>query len=66
MGFSKFEILANRIISVRKGYVVWTVRKKQASDTLFWNVGVLRVQIWVLRSNLRSFDCMWCYINRSM
>jgi hypothetical protein len=36
--------------------VVSIVQKKQArSNTLFSTVGVARIQIWVLRSNLYSF-----------
>ena len=34
--------------------MVWTVQEKQARDTV-WTIGVARMQIWVLRSNLYSF-----------
>jgi len=55
MGFSKFQLRPIESFQYIEGYLVWTVQKKQARDTLFWTTGVARMQTWVFRSNLYSF-----------
>jgi hypothetical protein len=56
MGVSKSEFRPIESFHYIEGYLVWTVHKKQAINTLFWTVGVARMQIWVLRSNLYSSE----------
>jgi hypothetical protein len=55
MGFSKFEFRPMESFQYIRGFLIWTVQKQQARDTLFWTDGIVRMQIWVLRSNLYSF-----------
>jgi hypothetical protein len=55
MGFSRFEFRPIGSFQYIEGYLVWTVQKKQARDIPFWTVGVARMQIWVLHSNLHAF-----------
>jgi hypothetical protein len=55
MEFSKFEFRPMESFQYIGGFLVWTVQKQQARNTLFWTVGVVRMQIWVLHSNLHSF-----------
>jgi len=54
MEFYKFEFRPMESFQYIGRFLVWTVQKQQARDTVFWTVGVVRMQIWVLRSNLYS------------
>jgi hypothetical protein len=62
MVFSKFEFRQIESFQYIGGYVVWTVQKKQARDTLFWIVGVARMLNWALRSNLHGFGNISIYL----